>query len=112
MGLGDSITARLGAKTQAHAFFNRLETAPPDEFPDMQTVNLSAVLPNLTSQNLAVSGTNSLQHRDVIETDLPVQDAQVLGLEVMTTGGNDLIHWYGQKPPKEGVMYGGDSGAG
>lgn len=106
LGLGDSITAGLGAKTQAHAFFSRLVTAPPDEFPDLQRVNLSAVLPRLTAQNLAVSGTNSLQHRDVIETDLPVQEAQVLGLVVMTTGGNDLIHWYGQKPPKEGAMYG------
>ena len=106
LGLGDSITAGLGAKTRARAFFNRLVTAPPDEFADMRNVNLSSVMPQLTAQNLAVSGTNSLQHREVIETDLPVQDAQVLGLVVMTTGGNDLIHWYGRTPPKEGAMYG------
>jgi hypothetical protein len=24
----------------------------------------------------------------------------------MTTGGNDLIHWYGATPPHEGAMYG------
>jgi hypothetical protein len=24
----------------------------------------------------------------------------------MTTGGNDLIHWYGATPPREGAMYG------
>ena len=106
LGLGDSITAGLGAKTRARAFFNRLVTAPPDEFADMRNVNLSSVMPQLTAQNLAVSGTNSLQHQEVIETDLPVQDAQVLGLVVMTTGGNDLIHWYGRTPPKEGAMYG------
>lgn len=106
LGLGDSITKGLGAKTKEHEFFNRLVTAPPDEFPEMRQVNLSAVLPQLTALNLAVSGTNSLQHQEVIEEDLPVQDAQVLGLVVMTTGGNDLIHWYGQKPPKEGAMYG------
>ncbi|MCI0334114.1 MAG: hypothetical protein L0228_12925 [Planctomycetes bacterium] len=25
---------------------------------------------------------------------------------MITTGGNDLIHWYGQRPPQEGAMYG------
>jgi hypothetical protein len=24
----------------------------------------------------------------------------------MTSGGNDLIHWYGRTPPREGAMYG------
>ena len=37
---------------------------------------------------------------------LEVQAPEVLGLVVMTTGGNDIIHNYGHSPPQEGAMYG------
>ena len=30
----------------------------------------------------------------------------MVGIVVLTTGGNDLIHNYGRTPPKEGAMYG------
>jgi hypothetical protein len=31
---------------------------------------------------------------------------ETLGIVVLTTGGNDLIHSYGRNPPVEGAMYG------
>jgi hypothetical protein len=67
---------------------------------------LSAVLPDLDAINLAVSGTTSLHHLGLLKDEFEVQDADVLGLVVITTGGNDLIHNYGRTPPKEGAMYG------
>jgi hypothetical protein len=36
VGIGDSITAGLGAASRDHTFFNRLLQNPADEFPDMQ----------------------------------------------------------------------------
>lgn len=106
VGLGDSITAGLGAAAPARTFFNRLIRNPDDEFPDMQDICLSRVLPNLQHENLAVSGSKSCEHRTVIESRLPMHDEEVFGLVVMTTGGNDLIHSYGRMPPKECAMYG------
>jgi len=105
VGLGDSVTAGFGA-TKGKAFFDRLLNNPPDEFADMQGRCLASVLPNLKALNLAVSGSNSLQHLDHVEKRLPKQEKNIFGLVVMTTGGNDLIHWYGQSPPREGAMYG------
>ena len=37
---------------------------------------------------------------------MPVQPDDVFGLVVMSSGGNDLIHWYGRTPPREAAMYG------
>src|SRR5262249_7608075 len=59
-----------------------------------------------TTRNIAVSGSNSLQHLQGIADKLEKQPADVLGLVVITSGGNDLIHWYGRSPPREGAMYG------
>jgi lysophospholipase L1-like esterase len=105
VGIGDSVTAGFGAK-QGRSYFDRLVRNPPDEFPDMQGKCLSRVLPNLQTLNISVSGSNSLQHLQHIEDRLPPQDEDVFGIVVMTTGGNDLIHWYGTQPPREGAMYG------
>jgi GDSL-like Lipase/Acylhydrolase family len=106
VGIGDSITAGLGARSKDHTFFNRLINNPDDEYADMKGICLSSVLSQLTYENLAISGSTSLQHMAVIEDRLTVQDANVFGLIVMTTGGNDLIHSYGRSPPREGAMYG------
>lgn len=106
LGLGDSVTAGLGAKSADHSYFQRLTKNPPDEFPELEGLCLSAVLPNLETKNLAVSGSTSLQHIATIKSRLPVQEPDVFGLVVMTTGGNDLIHSYGRRPPREGAMYG------
>ncbi|MBC8351384.1 MAG: SGNH/GDSL hydrolase family protein [Planctomycetes bacterium] len=105
-GLGDSVTAGLGAKSPSHTYFNRLVRNPPDEFVGMQGLCLSDVLPNLTAQNAAISGSTSLQHFEVLKERLEPQDDQTLGIVVITTGGNDLIHNYGRSAPKEGAMYG------
>jgi lysophospholipase L1-like esterase len=105
VGLGDSVTAGFGA-TKGRSYFDRLKSNPADEFPEMAGTSLAAVLPNLQATNLAVSGSNSLQHLGHIRERLSRHDDDVFGLVVMTTGGNDLIHWYGTTPPREGAMYG------
>ncbi len=105
LGIGDSVTAGFGA-SQGHSYFDRLVRNPEDELPDMHGISLSAVLPNLTVRNLAVSGSTSTQHLDVLREELQTHDPDTPGIVVMTTGGNDLIHWYGQRPPREGAMYG------
>jgi lysophospholipase L1-like esterase len=105
VGIGDSVTAGFGA-SRGKSYFDRLVANPPDEFPDMQGRSLSHVLPNLETLNLSLSGSTSLQHADHVRDKLPAQPPVVFGLVVMTTGGNDLIHWYGRQPPREGAMYG------
>ena len=72
--------------------------------------NLSAVFPNLRAENFAVSGTTSLHHFENQMKKLQQQPDEVLGVVVMTTGGNDIIHNYGRKPPKECGMYGATFG--
>lgn len=106
VGIGDSITAGLGADTPSHTFFNRLVTNPDDEFADMRGRCLTAVLPNLEHENIAMSGSTSREHLHHINDRLATHDEQVFGLVVMTTGGNDLIHSYGRRPPTECAMYG------
>lgn len=105
-GIGDSVTAGLGAKSADHSYFNRLVQNPPDEFDEMQGLCLSTVIPNLRTQNAAISGSASLQHLEVLKDRLEPQDIITFGIVVMTTGGNDLIHNYGRSAPKEGAMYG------
>lgn len=106
VGLGDSVTAGLGADSPDHTFFQRMIENPSDEFVDMQGKSLSSVLPELTTENLAISGSTSKDHLRVIEDRLSLHDPDVFGLVVMTSGGNDLIHSYGRRPPKECAMYG------
>jgi lysophospholipase L1-like esterase len=105
LGVGDSVTAGFGA-TRGHSYFDRLVANPTDEFDDMRGRSLSRVLPNLTARNIAVSGSNSMQQVRWVADKLETQPDDVFGLVVMTSGGNDLIHWYGRTPPREGAMYG------
>ncbi len=65
---------------------------------------LSVVLPNLSSENISVSGSTSLHHVEHINGRLAPYP-EVCGLVVMTTCGNDIIHNYGWTPPSEGAMY-------
>ncbi len=106
LGIGDSVTAGLGAREPSHSYFNRLLKNPDDEFADMQGLCLSRVLPQIRSLNLAISGSTSLTHIEVLRERLPAQPNDVVGLVVITTGGNDIIHNYGRAAPKEGAMYG------
>ncbi len=105
LGIGDSVTAGFGVPRK-HSYFERLAHNPDDEWPDIEGRCLSAALPNLTTRNLAISGSTSLHHVDIIEAQLEEQPPEVFGLVVMTSGGNDLIHDYGRRPPREGAMYG------
>jgi lysophospholipase L1-like esterase len=105
VGIGDSVTAGFGARS-GYSYFDRLVRNPRDEFADMQGRCLQAVLPNLTTKNMAVSGSNSLQHITRVRDMLEKQPEDVFGLIVLTSGGNDLIHWYGRTKPHEGAMYG------
>ena len=106
VGIGDSVTAGYGASTLAKSFFRLLIENPPDEFPDMQGKCLSKVFPNLTVNNLALSGSTSLECLDVLVHKLKPAEEDTFGIVVMTTGGNDIIHNYGRTPPREGAMYG------
>ncbi len=106
IGLGDSITAGLGAASPDHSFFNRLFENPKDEFPDMQGICLARMLPNIEIENFAISGSTSKEHLQTVEQRLQVQSPNTFGLVVMTSGGNDLIHSYGKSPPRECAMYG------
>ena len=109
LGWGDSITAGFGVET-GYGYVEWMLDNPPDEFDNMKGICLRNVLPNTTVLNLSISGSTSLEHRQWIDTKLTEhlgsQPDDVFGLIVMTTGGNDLIHSYGQRPPKEGAMYG------
>ena len=105
VGIGDSITAGLGAKSPSHTFFNRAITNPKDEFVELQGVCLSAAFPNLSHENFAISGSESSTHLEVIRDTLPACD-DAFGIVLMTSGGNDLIHSYGRSAPRECAMYG------
>lgn len=105
VGLGDSVTAGFGAR-KGYGYFDRLASNPEDEFPDLRAISLSAVLPGLRITNLAVSGSTSFEHAEKQLPRLPVAESNVLGLVVITTGGNDLIHNYGRTPPREQAMFG------
>jgi lysophospholipase L1-like esterase len=105
VGIGDSVTAGYGT-SESHSYFERLASNPRDEFPELNGICLTRVLPNLKCRMLAVSGSTSLQHHASQLAKLEIQPREVFGLVVMTTGGNDLIHNYGRTPPAEGAMYG------
>lgn len=106
VGIGDSITAGLGARSPRHTFFNRILRNPQDELEEMSGICLTAVLPTIESTNLAISGSESTTHLEVIAETLPQFDAEWFGIVLMTSGGNDLIHSYGRSAPRECAMYG------
>jgi lysophospholipase L1-like esterase len=104
LGIGDSVTAGFGSPKEL-SYFDRLIKNQPQEGEDMVGKSLSAVFPRLEAKNIAVSGSTSKDHYEQIP-NMEVQPSDVLGLVVMTSGGNDIIHNYGRKPPKENAMYG------
>jgi len=107
VGLGDSVTAGFGAR-KGYSYFDRVVVNPPDEFADMRDICLSTVLPKLQFTNLSLSGSTSLEHLEKELPHLPAVGSNVLGIIVITTGGNDLIHNYGRTPPREQAVYGAD----
>jgi lysophospholipase L1-like esterase len=105
VGMGDSVTAGFGAR-KGYSYFDRLIKNPSDEFADLNGICLSAVMPKLQFTNLAISGSTSAEHMDRELPRLAMADSNVLGIIVITTGGNDLIHNYGRTPPRDQAMYG------
>lgn len=105
LGRGDSVTDGFGASA-GKSYFERLVKNPSDEFEDMLDINLREVIPNLEVHNLSMSGSTSRELVDYQLPRLPEIDDETFGIVVMTTGGNDIIHNYGQTPPHEGAMYG------
>jgi lysophospholipase L1-like esterase len=105
IGLGDSVTAGFGAR-KGYSYFDRLVQNPTDEFPDMNGNCLGKVFPEFAFTNLAISGSTSME---LLKNELPhlaQAGSNTLGIIVVTTGGNDLIHNYGRTPPREEAMYG------
>lgn len=105
LGFGDSITAGYGASA-GRSFFGLLVKNSKDEFPEMQGIHLKQVLPNLKAVNIALSGSTSLEHVDILLPKIEQYPKEVFGIVVATIGGNDVIHMYGRTPPREGAMYG------
>ena len=105
VGIGDSVTAGFGAR-KGYSYFDRLIKNPRDEFREMRGKCLQAVFPNLQFTNLAISGSTSAEHITRQLPKVPKADSNTVGLILITTGGNDLIHNYGRTPPREEAMFG------
>ncbi len=105
VGFGDSVTAGFGA-SKGRGYFDRLAENPHDECDELRGICLKRTLPNLRTCNVAISGSTSLEHAEILASKIETQDDETLGLVMLTTGGNDVIHNYGRTPPREGAMYG------
>jgi lysophospholipase L1-like esterase len=105
LGLGDSITAGFGVP-KGYGYFDMLVKNPDNNMPDMAGRDLSIVFPKLLAENKSVSGSDSKHHLEKQIGKIAAYPADVFGVVVITTGGNDLIHSYGKNPPKECAMYG------
>jgi lysophospholipase L1-like esterase len=105
VGLGDSVTAGFGSR-KGYSYFDRLVQNPPDEFQGMKGICLKTVFPKFAFTNLAISGSTSIELLEQELSHLYLADSNTLGIIVITTGGNDLIHNYGRTPPREEAMYG------
>ena len=105
VGLGDSVTAGFGAR-KGFSYFDRLAKNPADEFSEMNGICLASVFAKFQFTNLAVSGSTSSEVLARQLNSLPTNAPDVLGIVVITTGGNDIIHNYGRTPPREEAMYG------
>lgn len=105
VGIGDSIVTGFGAPA-GFGFFDRLTANPSEDEPDMAGKNLRIVLPGLRVLNLACESTSSGYHLRTEVQRLPLQPASVRGIVVLSSGGIDLIHDYGEGPPRDEAIYG------
>ena len=101
--IGDSVTAGYGS-TRGHSYVDMLIKQPANDDPALKDCTLTKVFPTLTVVRKAISGSTSFD----LVSQIPKKpyDADTLGIVVMTSGGNDLIHDYGRSPPNERAMYG------
>jgi len=105
LGLGDSITRGFGASPGC-SYFERLQHNDDAACPDLRGRDLARVFPRLRAENHAVNYSTSVDHVARHVPALPRFGPDVRGIVVITTGGNDLIHPYGRKPPRDGELYG------
>lgn len=101
--LGDSVTAGYGS-TPGHSYVEMLTKPPANDDPALADCHLKRVFPDLTVVRKAISGSTSFD----LWSQIPRKpyDANTLGVVVMSSGGNDLIHNYGRTPPSDHAMYG------
>jgi hypothetical protein len=105
LGIGDSVTRGFGASRRC-SYFELLIQNDDSLHPDMKGRALRHVLPNLKSVNMAENYTVSQHHLERQIPRIEVFPAEVKGIVVITSGGNDIIHDYGRTPPRDGAMYG------
>jgi lysophospholipase L1-like esterase len=105
IGIGDSVTDGYGA-SEGKDYFDLVSRGSDSDAPDMKGVSLSAVLPKLKAINLSMSGSTSAEHLKYQVEKMATFDKDAIGIVVITTGGNDCIHNYGNSPPQDGAMYG------
>jgi hypothetical protein len=105
VGVGDSVVVGFGAR-RGYGVFDRLVSNPPDDAGDMAGKTLSRVLPKLAVVKIANNSTSSGDHLRYQLPLLQKQASDVFGIVVVSTGGIDLIHDYGDKPPRDEAVYG------
>ena len=101
--ISDSVTAGYGS-TRGHSYVDMLIKQPDNDDPALKDCTLTKAFPTLTIVRKAISGSTSFD----LTAQIPKKpyDADTLGIVVMTSGGNDLIHNYGRSEPNERAMYG------
>jgi len=105
VGIGDSVTRGYGA-SPGRSYFELLHRNDDAACPEMRGCDLAHVFPNLRVLNLAIDYTVSEEHLTLQVPKLPKHPPAVRGVVVITTGGNDLIHDYGEGVPRDGALYG------
>jgi len=106
VSLGDSVSTGYGAGPGL-GYFDLIQKNADDVYPEMAGLELSRVLNIKRVEKLAQNSTNSIAHEETIGR-MQVWPKETFGVVCMTTGGIDLIHWYGKSAPKEGAMYGAE----
>ena len=105
LGVGDSITRGFGASA-GRSYFELLQANDDAACPDMAGRDLRCVFPKLKAVNVAVNYSTSVDHVQHQVPGIKPFGKDVKGIVVITSGGNDLLHPYGRKPPEDGAMYG------
>ena len=105
VGIGDSITRGSGS-TPFRSYFHLLVKNNDEQYPDMAGRDLAHVFPDLATCNLSTPATESEHHLRSQVPSIRSYPETVRGIVVITFGGNDLIHDYGESPPRDGAVYG------
>ncbi|MBI4229923.1 MAG: SGNH/GDSL hydrolase family protein, partial [Planctomycetes bacterium] len=111
-GLGDSITRGFGGiehEGRERGYLDLVAHNLDAHYPDMRGKDLAAVLPGMRILNHACDFTISKEHLRWLRA-MPAQAPDVFGIVCVSTGGNDLIHFYGREPPTADGMYGATLG--